>query len=371
MRRAIVHIGFPRTGTTSLQRFCYDHRQLLSESGVLYPLLKPKSESVDHLSHQYLGEALDGRRPASERAELLGSLESQLRATAAESVLVSYEGLSQRLAASNAAGMLAALFARNGFAMEALLTVRPQAEYVNSLYARRVQFLREGRPFRRFLPSALRERAMDYEALARPWRAACEGRMTVLPLRDARSPEPCVVRVLRLVCPATACQELVVRARAAAHENRSPDPVTVEACRRLRVGGAEFQLGALAREATRWVEALAREAGYAELPFQAIGADLEKSIAQRFASANDRFARIAWGEPWAERVGSSPALPLNEIAALPQDSAVERKIVRIVEQTREHFGIAEHPFIVCLARQSATELRRYLLGAAHYLRSAA
>ena len=129
MRRAIVHIGTPRTGTTTLQHILTRLRPALAGAGVLYPDLTPSSATVPHLSHQYLGEALDGRRPRRDRAELLADLAAQARATPCDILLLSYEGLCQAPPALRVPHTLAALLRDAGFAMEAVMTVKPQAEY--------------------------------------------------------------------------------------------------------------------------------------------------------------------------------------------------------------------------------------------------
>ena len=36
--RLVLHIGLEKTGTTSFQAFCAEHRPALAQSGVLYPV---------------------------------------------------------------------------------------------------------------------------------------------------------------------------------------------------------------------------------------------------------------------------------------------------------------------------------------------
>ena len=37
MKTLYLHIGTPKTGTTSLQHFCHDNQQKLAEKGYFYP----------------------------------------------------------------------------------------------------------------------------------------------------------------------------------------------------------------------------------------------------------------------------------------------------------------------------------------------
>lgn len=368
MRRAIVHIGTPRSGTTTLQRYLFESRERLLSCGILYPVLTPRSETSPHISHQHLGESIDGRRSPRERAELLEALQTLVGETSADIVLLSYEGLSQAIRIWRAAGLLAALLARCGYAMETLLTVRPQSEYLNSLYTHRVQFLREARPFRAFLRSAVRARTTDYDALLRPWDIACAGRVRGVPLRDVRIDEPFITRVFRELGMRDRIDRLLQGGPDTPIENRSPGPIAIEACRCLRLAGAQAQLGPAAREATRFVEELAARSGLNRLPFRAVDADLAARLAQRFLPSNDRLARRLWGQAWVDRVANEPYQAINEIAARPVDSETRQHVERVVAETCVQFGIVRHGRLISAARQSIGDAHQFLRRAANYLR---
>ena len=334
MRRAIVHIGTPRTGTTTLQHILTRLRPALAGAGVLYPDLTPASATAPHLSHQHLGEALDGRRPRRERAELLDGLAAQLRATPCDAVLLSYEGLCQAPPLLGVPRTLAALFAAAGFAMETVVTVKPQAAYLNSLYTWRTQFLREGRTFPAFAAAWMGSARLDLERMAAPWRAACGSRCAVVPVRDRRDGRPLVERVLAEAGLLDRAAPLLTGADAGLAENRSPGPVAVEVLRHLHAGGARRMLGARSREASRFVEAAARARGLDGTGFQGVSPALHARAAAHWAAANERLAMQAWGTPWADRVEDGTP-PLNEVAALSSDPAVAVHL----NDACAHFGI--------------------------------
>jgi len=339
MRRAIVHIGTPRTGTTSLQHVLTRLRPALAEAGVLYPDLTPASATAPHLSHQHLGEALDGRRPRQERAELLDSLAAQLRATPCGVVLLSYEGLCQAPPLLGVPRTLAALFAAAGFAMETVMTVKPQAAYLNSLYTWRTQFLREGRTFPAFAAAWMGGARLDLHRMAAPWRAASGGRCAVVPVRDRRDGRPLVERVLAEAGLLDRAAPLLTGADAGLTENRSPGPVAVEVLRRLHAGGARRMLGARSREASRFVEAAARMRGLDAAGFQGVSPALHAWAVARWAAANERLATQAWGTPWMDRVEDGRPPTLNEVAALPPDPAADAAVSAILHDACVHFGV--------------------------------
>ena len=337
MRRAIVHIGTPRTGTTSLQHILSRLRPALGAAGIWYPDLTPASAAAPHLSHQHLGEALDGRRPPRERAELLGRLAAGLRDTPCDVVLLSYEGLCGTPPALGAARTLASLFAAHGFAMETLVTVKPQSEYLNSLYTWRIQFLRDGRTFPGFAAAWLGTARLDLARMAAPWREASDGRLHVVPVRDRRSERPLVERTLAEIGLLDRVAPLLTTADAGLAENRSPGPAAVEVLRRLHRGGARRLLGSRTREASRHVEAAA--ASLDAVAFRGVTPALHTQAAARWRASNDTLASQAWGTAWTDRVAERPPPPVNEIAAMPPDPVIEAQLAAILDDACTRFGV--------------------------------
>ena len=339
MRRAIVHIGMPRTGTTTLQRVLTSMRPKLGEVGVLYPDLTPRSAPEPHLSHQHLGEALDGRRPPSDRLELLTRLADLLAATDAETIFLSYESLCLIPPSLGIPRMLAELFARHGFAMEVLVTIKPQGEFINSTYTWRTQFLRESRTFSKYFQVESRKRALDYTRLFAPWRAACSGNMKVTPLRDVRSDQPLLTRIMAEVGLETVVSPLFSPADLTLVENRSPGPVAVEVARQLRMAGAHLGLNRPRRDITRFVEDNAHRKGLDRVAFKGVDAALHAKDAARWGLLNDDFARRVWGSTWTSRVANETAIPVNEIARAAGDPHLGAQIASIMDETCEVFEI--------------------------------
>ena len=292
---------------------------------------------------------MDGRRPPRERQELLTRLAGLLAATDAETVLLSYEGLCLLPPRLGIPRMLASLFARHGFAMEVLATVKPQGEFINSTYTWRTQFLREHRTFQTFFQAEDGRPIHDYGRLFAPWLAACNGAMTVTPLRDVRSGQPLIARVMADLGLQAVVGPMFSQTDLALVENRSPGPVAVEVARRLRMGGAHLRLGHPRREVTRFVERSAFLKGLDTVAFKGLDSASRAKDAARWRHSNDRFAQSVWGCPWASRVATEPATPVNEIARSVPDPALTAQMDRIIGETCEAFGIRlGHPPAVAL-----------------------
>jgi hypothetical protein len=338
MRRAIIHLGLPRTGTTSVQRVLTRLRPELAHAGILYPALTPRSAAEPHLSHQHLGETLDGRRPREERVELLDNLSGQLGGSDADAVLISYEHLCLVPPRRGIATLLAGFFRRHGFAMEILATIKPQAEFLNSTYTWRTQFLREKRAFVDFANAEMGHRTLDYAALFEPWRRVCDGRMTVLALRDPRSDQGLLARFLD-AAGLDRARRLLTAEDLGLVENRSPGPVAVEVCRRLRAQGAQRRLSGRGREVTRFVEEACRQRGLDAVSFKGVDAGHRERIEARWNASNTRLAAVAWGEAWSARVARAPEAEINELART-RDPAGLHEADAVHSATCERFGLA-------------------------------
>lgn len=340
MRRAFVHVGMPRTGSTTFQHIMFHHRAALAGAGVLYPDLTPRSAAVPHINHQHLGEALDGRRPQREAVELLGRLDEGLRRTDADVVLLSYEGFIQQKLAPRISQRLRAVFDRHGFRMEAAAAVKPQAEMLNSLYAHRLQLMLEKRLFAGFAAAMEGSARFDYHRLVLPWLQACDGRVHAVPVRAAGDPAPLVERLLRTLGLHGRTAPILAAGEARRVENRSPGPVAAEVSRRLRLLRAHTRLRVSPREMMRAVEGAAQERGLDRIGFRGVDPALRDRMAARYHDGNARFAAAVWGRDWSAVVAPEPETIVNEVARAPLDPAVGRHIEAILQEACARFGVA-------------------------------
>ncbi|WP_205820940.1 hypothetical protein [Methylobacterium nonmethylotrophicum] len=343
MRRAIIHIGTPRTGTSSLQMLLHRHRDDLRRAGILYPTLAPRSAPVPHASHQYLGETLDGRRPRRERRELLADLDRALAESREDVALLSYESLCGLPPWHRAPKLLCGLFARHGFRPEILMTVRPQAAYLQSQYTWRIQFLREARAFAASFEAELRARRFDYLRGLSGWARAAAGRVHLVPVQDRCSRAPLVERIATELGLADRLLPLLTPSDLAYRTNESLGPVGVEVSRRLRAEGPAGALplgGALprAREITARIDALAHEGGLDAEPFRALDPRMIARVSETYDRRNDALARRVWGTDWSTRVADLAPRPVNELARLGPSPDREAQVAAILATIRDEFA---------------------------------
>ena len=343
-RRAIIHVGAPRTGTTTLQTLLARHRAALAAAGVLYPMLTPASAAgAAHINHQHLGETLDGRRSSTERRELVDNLERQLAETACDVLVLSYERMAQAPRWRGVPKILDAVLARHGFAMELLVTVRPQAGAAQSRYTWRCQFLREARPFRDAFARDIRDPRFHPAAGLSAWLEAARGRVTAVPLRDARSPAPFAQRVAAALGLGDRFGILLSPEDLMGVENRSLGAVAAEASRRLRAAGVCLSDNAAARRVGDALVEEVRRRDLDDIRFQGLDSTMIESAERRYARANDAFARRMWGEPWSHRVAPDRMGPITDLGRRPPSPDVETALAEICSVMQARLASAHSP----------------------------
>ena len=132
MDTLILHIGYPKTGTSSLQWFLHRHRDTFQKQGVCYPLT---GQFTDHAHHQLafsLGANAARDNSGGASTKLIEALRREIDESEADTVLLSSEvflGNLQHLQASrDFAGLL------DGRTLRVICFVRRQATFLESLY---------------------------------------------------------------------------------------------------------------------------------------------------------------------------------------------------------------------------------------------
>lgn len=334
----------PRTGSTSLQEVLAGLRPGLEGAGILYPAFTaPGADPSASVNHQYLGEVLDARRPRSERAPALARFSKILAATRADTVILSYEDFSVQRPGFGVPETLRAVLAREGFALDVLMTVKAPFEFLNSAYAHRAQLAHEADSFRDYTRRYWTSGRLNYPALIAPWARAAGGRIAAVPLRDARSDAPLVRRMIAAMGLSDRIEPLMGPDADRYATNRSSGPLAVEASRRLRRMRAHLQVAGHPRQIGHVVDAAAWSRGLDAETFRGDAPEMRARIAERYAGTCERFARDLWGQSWEAVARPATERPPNEWANRPIPPETERQIERLVQETVAHFGFRAPP----------------------------
>jgi len=138
-KRIVFHIGLEKTGTTSFQRFCTEHRAVLLRHGVLYPTgsLAYARTSRNHkpLAACYFAghpQDFDFHFPRRGRSAILRSLRREIDRSPAPAVLVSAEHFSSRFR-EDEIGRLASDF--SSYECQIAVVLREHAARICSAYS--------------------------------------------------------------------------------------------------------------------------------------------------------------------------------------------------------------------------------------------
>ena len=131
----LLHCGWPRTSTTSLQTALYEHRELLARDGIVYP---DKWRSSTGLTHHGLAEVLTAALGSDVAFD---EVEQFLGEHSHQDILFSAEILTQVVAHSPKRQALLRLMGivRRVMPVKLIWTLRRTDDFVNSLFLQRLK----------------------------------------------------------------------------------------------------------------------------------------------------------------------------------------------------------------------------------------
>lgn len=163
MRRAIFHIGTPKTGTTTIQNALAANRESLAGLGVLYPLSGLRVGSHGNLAYQF--------DPVNFAPEYGGwdELEKEVLEVDPHTVIVSSESILTFSRSGALFGRIDQFCKVTRSRPEIVVYVRPQYEYLDSLYAQNATTGYEKRKFESYVSRSALGKGFDYNVLLGQW----------------------------------------------------------------------------------------------------------------------------------------------------------------------------------------------------------
>ena len=180
-RRLFVHIGLPKTGSTTIQVLAYRMREALECAGIGIPRT---GRIAGRCCHNLLVRHLSGELLRNPGRDLWRALAAELDASPSAALLISAElftsgGVLTETPGRDGAARLSELAADLDLDVRLVAYVRPQWQYAESLYS---QLVRKGYLAERFeawLGRSLRAGMLDYGRTLGPWREAFGERLSV------------------------------------------------------------------------------------------------------------------------------------------------------------------------------------------------
>ncbi|SMH47458.1 hypothetical protein [Mesorhizobium australicum] len=126
-RKAVIHVGLPKTGTSALQDWCYRNRENFLADDIAYP--PPDSRSVSP-KHQYIVEDLFSGHA--------NRMREALQSTTERTVILTTEGLTNHLYDFSDGALEEFRAALRGFGVQIFLVVRDKEFFLKSYYKQAV-----------------------------------------------------------------------------------------------------------------------------------------------------------------------------------------------------------------------------------------
>ena len=291
-RKCILHVGSPKTATSTIQAVLKANRERLLEDGILIP----RSGQTESGSHRFLAFSLAGHPVPREGAAADRKLAREIAASDAETILISSEFfwsiLNRKDAAERAIGGLRSM----DLDVTLLLYVRNQPQYFNSMYQHDANFRRR-RGFAEFVAGARRN--MARYGYGR-WLGFAETHgvpLIVRPFSEEVRRRGMVEDFLAAAGVASAG-----RTDLAAELRRSVGPFTIAVAQSLmqRIGERTKLTEEQASDCRRALRAELRRRGIEDHGYCGLTKGLAAEIEQAFAEDNAHVAEAVWGKPWGE-----------------------------------------------------------------------
>lgn len=159
MRKLFLHIGMPKSGTTTIQYVLAENRKLLLDEGVLVP-----QAGVGAALHQQGHHELSAELKRNEH-RVIDDLLIEIEKSKASAVVVS----SEELSSLNQRQIEVLGHAFSAYDVKVIVYLREQASFVESLYNQAVKTGAEKRDRHEFLADILSSNRLNYLSIVKAW----------------------------------------------------------------------------------------------------------------------------------------------------------------------------------------------------------
>jgi hypothetical protein len=293
-RTLFLHIGPPKTGTTTIQMFFRDNARTFLKQGLFRP--RTGTEEIDHF-HRPLVFAF---MPQSRRPGLRQKLAAELRDHGLpERVFITAEFFASRIDQPEYVASLRQFCSELGYRLHVIAYLRPQVPSLNSLFTQYVKNWRVPETMDTFLDHQLSLAQHNYVSLFRSVMDVPDIELTIRPFNR----ETLDKGITRDICEVIGLRHDSVELARPVDANIAPGPKTIEAFQTLarRVpaelpGFDRERLSALTRPLIMAAGAL----GWNREKFGGITPEQQDMIEKRVQDTNEMLARRVWSKSWTE-----------------------------------------------------------------------
>ena len=333
-RTLFVHVGLPRTGTTSIQMMLHQYSPQLARVGVHVLRVGARAGKHWDLVWPSVGAS---RAQTWVRANLWNAAREEIARSAASRIVVSAENFTLPRFSHTSARWFSALAEDAKVDIRIIGVVRPQWQIVEAHWS---QTLVDGESlpdFKDWLPGFLSSTHLDYAECFRPWREQF-GDVRIIPLQPSQFTRGLLVHFLQAV--GVDDEQLFSSVQTLPHAHARPGAKKVEV---LRVTSAALASVGLAdwerRRVVQYLLAGSKGLLSSDSPFAGLSSEQVRQIANHFELRNRSFANAYGvgvdGELFPNPSEDSYARP--NVACWEDFDPVERQAVRTF--VRERIGL--------------------------------
>ena len=297
-----LHIGLPKSGSTSIQSMIFANRTRLAKHGIYVP--ETSTNGYRRADHHMLAWEIIGKSAPDDVAGHREALKSELaRRRNPEHILITSEYFQDKLRSAPYLEGLRDDFAAMGYRLRMLAYVRPQPEYINSNYAQNVKLLFNNMPANEYVQRSLHLGRYDYKKHLLPAFALDGIDVVYRPFnREIMKRGICVDFLATLGLD----EQAISGFKLPTIENATPGPRTLALClaisRRLAVEGIILDADDRNR-ASRMLQEMGDHLGWNAVKFAGISKGGVERLRERFIAGNDEFAAAVWQQSWQDVFG--------------------------------------------------------------------
>lgn len=298
MRRCVIHIGVPKTGSSTIQRALLRHAHLLRRAGILYQTTDGPERKV--FAHHRIAAGLrSGDKPERLPGLKLSDLEGLLGETRSDTVVLSSEGFSHPRIGRERLREMVGMIRGRGFAPTAVVYVRAQPSLANSSYTQAVKTFAFPSSFAEFLDKRMSDVAWTYGERLAAWIEEPGVELVAVPFTAENTGTQIAEKMLAFA-GVPADQLAAVGMKPGGTANKGPGRVAIAAFRLLMRTFPDFGEATRHSAARKAAAKDAKARGWYVGRFMGLDEVTARRVEAAYEADNEAFAQRLWARPWRE-----------------------------------------------------------------------
>jgi hypothetical protein len=332
-RTVFIHIGPPKTGSTSIQHFFRHNRIELLKYGLLIPTVQNEmGKSVNNHFPLVKGKELKHDGTIRQNAVMWSAIDKVVQEGSCN-ILLSSEIFSDVFMTTDRFHPIARYFLKNGYRVVVLAYIRDQPGWLNSWYVQNQKRLFDQNTFDEYIAKAMASGRADPRRYLKPFidNPYCD--LEVIPFEQACADGLELDFIRRLGIPSDAVLEPV------GLKNPNAGAKTVFAAQQI-MRELVTKVHHLDKygEGYRFFKRFTIKLGWNETPYNGLTQDRVDYIRKSYRNGNNEFAKSVFKAKWADIVPEKQYVPSifdYKAASIREQSEIDEVVLKVVQRFRK------------------------------------